>query len=167
MARRRKVGTGILFQDAVKSVFMRVTGQTYDNMLVRITRKGFYGLPFTKEEFRAHVLAAMGGHEDGYFRCRYCNGFFSLEQVAVDHMLPLGRGGGVELENLDFPCKSCNGRKGTMPPEEYVKLLRFLDNELPLAKNDILRRLEISVKLAAADRVRRAKEQRLAEDKTF
>jgi 5-methylcytosine-specific restriction endonuclease McrA len=130
-------------------------------MLARVMRKGFPGLPFDKDEFRQHVLSAMGGYEDGFFRCRYCNGFFTLEQVAVDHMLPLSRGGGVELENLDYPCKPCNARKGSMPPEEYFKLLKFLDDELPLEKADILQRLQISVQLAAADRARKAKEKRL------
>lgn len=165
--RGKKVGSGILFQDTVKSVFLRVTGQAFDNMLARVTRKGFPGLPFDKDGFREHILAAMGGNYDGYFRCRYCSGYFALEQVAVDHSLPLSRGGGVELENLDYPCKPCNNRKGSMPPDEYFKLLRFLDEEIPLAKTDVLKRLEISVQLAAADRVRRAKEKREMEAKTF
>jgi 5-methylcytosine-specific restriction endonuclease McrA len=164
---RYKTGSGILFQDAVKSVFLRVTGQTYDNMLVRIRKKGFPGLPFDKDAFRDHVLSAMGGNYDGYFRCQYCNGFFTLEQVAVDHAHSLGRAGGVELSNLDYPCKPCNARKGTMLPAEYHRLLKFLDDELPLAKTDILQRLEISVQLAAADRARRAKEKRQMEAKTF
>jgi hypothetical protein len=164
---RYKTGSGILFQDAVKSVFVRVTGQTYDNMLVRVKKKGFPGLPFDKDVFRDHVLSAMGGNYDGYFRCRYCTGFFTLEQVAVDHMLPLSRGGGVELENLDYPCKPCNARKGSMPPDKYFKLLKFLDDELPLEKTDVLQRLQISVQLAVADRVRRAKEKRKAQAKTL
>jgi hypothetical protein len=160
MVRRKPIGTGILFQNAVKSLFMRVTGQTYDNMLVRVMRKGFPGLPFDKDGFRQHVLSAMGGYEDGFFRCRYCTGHFALEQVAVDHAHPLSRGGGVELENLEFPCKPCNHRKGSMTPEEYCLLLEFLDEEIPLAKTDVLQRLEISVQLAAADRARKAKEKK-------
>jgi 5-methylcytosine-specific restriction endonuclease McrA len=159
---KKKVGTGILFQDTVKTLFLRVTGQTYDNMLARVTRKGFPSLPFDKDTFRHHVLRAMGGLPDGFFRCRYCSGYFTLEQVAVDHALPLSRGGGVDLDNLEFPCKPCNNRKGSMTPEEYLLLLEFLDHEIPLAKRDVLQRLEISVQLAAADRARRAKEKREA-----
>jgi 5-methylcytosine-specific restriction endonuclease McrA len=145
----------------VKSVFLRLTGQTYDNMLARVKRKGFYGLPFDKEGFRMHVLCAMGGNYDGFFRCRYCMGYFTLEQVAVDHASPLSRGGGVELDNLEYPCRACNNRKGSMTPEEYFLLLDFLDSRLPLAKIDVLKRLEISVQLAAADRQRRAKELKM------
>jgi HNH endonuclease len=158
--RRKTIGTGILFQGTVKSVFTRLTGQTYDNMQARIIRKGFYGLPFDKDAFREHVLNAMGGTYDGFFRCRYCNGYFTLHQVAVDHAHPLSRGGGVDLSNLEYPCKACNNRKGSMTPEEYYLLLEFLDSRIPLAKNDVLNRLEISVQLAAADRARKAKEKR-------
>jgi hypothetical protein len=158
--RTKGAGTGHLFPDATQSVFVRITGQTYDNMLVRVKRKGFYGLPFDKQEFRAHVLIAMGGTSDGFFRCRYCKGLFALNQVAVDHAHPLSRGGGVELDNLEFPCKACNARKGSMKPEEYLLLLEFLDDMLPLAKTDVLQRLEISVQLAAADRMRRAQQKK-------
>ena len=160
---RKKVGTGILFQKTVKSVFTEITGSQYDNMLARVMRKGFYSLPFDKESYRMHVLSAMGGNYDGFFRCRYCNGYFTLEQVAVDHAHPLGRGGGVELENLEFPCSPCNHRKGKLTPEEYLLLLEFLDAKIPLGKTDVLNRLEISVQLAAADRVRRAKAAKEAE----
>jgi hypothetical protein len=132
-------------------------------MLARVKRKGFAGLPFDKEDFRAHVLCAMGGHYDGFFRCRYCLGYFTLEQTAVDHANPLSRGGGVELDNLEYPCRADNNRKGSMTPEEYFLLLEFLDSKIPLAKTDVLKRLEISVQLAAADRARKAKEKRDAE----
>jgi 5-methylcytosine-specific restriction endonuclease McrA len=120
VVRNKKAGTGILFPVMAKSIFTQITGQQYDNMLVRVTRKGFYGLPFDKEVFREHVLLAMGGAYDGFLRCRYCSGYFALEQIAVDHAHPLSRGGGVELENLEFPCKPCNFRKGGMTPEEYL-----------------------------------------------
>lgn len=157
----KSIGTGNLY--AGKSIFLRISGQAYDNMLARVMRKGFYGLPFDKPAFRAHVLSAMGGVYDGFFRCRYCMGHFTLEQVAVDHSHPLSRGGGVELENLDFPCKPCNARKGNTTPEEYLLLLEFLDNKIPLAKTGVLQRLEISVQLAAADRARKAQQKKQQE----
>lgn len=145
----------------MKSVFLRITLQQYANMLKRVIRKGFYGLPFDKEAYREHVLGAMGGTYDGFFRCRYCRGYFTLEQIAVDHANPLSRGGGAELDNLEFPCSPCNSRKGSMRPDEYIRLLLFLDTQIPMAKTDVLNRLEISVALAAADRMRKAKEKRL------
>ena len=156
----KKIGSGSLFLDTAKSVFTSVSGQAYWNMKARVERKGFYGLPFTLDSFRMHLLCAMGGIYDGFLRCRYCNGIFALDQVAVDHAHPLSRGGGVELDNLDFPCAPCNARKGSMTPDEYFLLLEFLENKIPLAKNDVLNRLEISVQLAAADRARKKREKR-------
>lgn len=167
MRQNKIIGAGSLFQDLVRTTFTRITGQQYDNMARRIVSKGHYALPFSKEDFRAHVLCAMGGNYDGFFRCRYCTGYFTLEQIVVDHVHPLARGGGVELENLDFPCGPCNARKGKMTPEEYLLLLDFLENKIPLAKTDVLQRLEISVQLAAGDRARRAKLKKESELRMF
>jgi hypothetical protein len=159
---KKPLGAGVLFQREVRSLFLTITGKTYDNMLARIMRKGFPGVPFDKDAFRHHVLRAMGGLPDGFFRCRYCSGYFTLEQVAVDHALPLSRGGGVDLDNLEFPCKADNFRKGSLTPDEYILLLEFLDQRIPLAKTDVLNRLEISVQLVTAERARKAKERREA-----
>jgi 5-methylcytosine-specific restriction endonuclease McrA len=159
VAIKNTIGAGNLFPRTAKSIFLRVTGERYDNMLGRVIRKGFYGLPFDKEQFRAHVLAALGGNYDGFVRCRYCTGFFPLGEVAVDHALPLARGGGVDLDNLEYPCKGCNDAKGGMTPTDYLKLLGFLDNHIPLAKADVLHRLKIAVKLAAGERGRRNKQK--------
>lgn len=159
----KSIGTGILFQDIAKAVFVRITGQRYDAMLRRVERKGFPGLPFTKDEFRECVLVAIGGTYDGFRRCQYCTGFFTVEDIAIDHAVPLGRGGGVGLDNLAFPCQRCNGRKGNMTPTEYMKLLEFLNDHLPLAKTDVLKRLEMSVKLAAGARSNAATIEELKE----
>ena len=155
----KATGTGALFPKAARSAFLRISGQTYSNMLVRVTRKGFYGLPFTKAAFRERVLAALGGGCDGLVRCRYCGGFFTLEQIGVDHAIPLSRGGSVDLDNLEFPCRADNNRKGSLTPDEYLKLLDFLEKQIPLARQDVLHRLEISVQLAAGQWARARKDQ--------
>jgi hypothetical protein len=149
---KRAIGAGSLFPDTAKSIFIRITGQRFDSMAVRVKRKGFPGLPFDKKAFRGRILSIIGGCYDGFVRCPYCTGFFTLAQTAIDHSVPLGRGGGVELENLDLPCKPCNARKGNLRPEEYLRLLQFLDREIPLGKQDVLNRLEISVQLVTGAR---------------
>lgn len=161
--KRGKVGAGMLFQDTAKSIFVRISGQAYDNMLARAMRKGYPRLPFDKEALRAKLLSVMDGQYDGYFRCRYCTGYFSIEQISIDHALPLSRGGGAELDNLDFPCRGCNDIKGGMTPEEYLLLLEFLNTKIPLAKNDVIHRLRIAVKLAAGDSYRKKKNANAAQ----
>lgn len=148
---RHPAGVGILFANKAKSGFLSLTGSRYDSMVARIAKKKLPPLPFTKAEFRAHVLAALGGHDDGAVNCRYCRGWFTLEDLAVDHSKPLSRGGSAGLDNLEYPCKACNDRKGSMSPDEYLALLNFLET-VPLARIDVLKRLEQSVKLAAGAR---------------
>ena len=147
----RPAGVGILFGNKAKRGFLSLTGSRYDGMVTRLAKKKLPPLPFTKEEFRAHVLAALGGYDDGAIQCRYCRGFFTLADLAVDHAKPLSRGGSAGLDNLEYPCKSCNDRKGSMSPDEYLRLLAFLET-IPLARIDVLKRLEQSVKLAASAR---------------
>jgi hypothetical protein len=154
-----QIGAGNLFPENAKSIFLQVTGERYQSMLERVRRKGYPGLPFDKDAFRECVLKALGGHYDGFLRCRYCNGYFSLEQAAVDHAVALARGGGIELDNLEFPCAPCNWRKGKMKPEEYLALLGFLDTKIPLAKTDVLERLEKAVQMARGFSHLKAKEK--------
>jgi hypothetical protein len=128
---------------------MEITGARYYSMRERMKRKGLPPLPFTLDEFRDDILSVMGGREDGAVECRYCKGRFSLDGIAVDHANPLSRGGSTGLNNIDYPCKPCNDKKGSLTLDEFTKLLVFLEKELPLARQDILSRLEKSVKLAA------------------
>jgi hypothetical protein len=149
---RHPAGVGILFANKAKSGFLALTGSRYDSMVTRMAKKKLPPLPFTKAEFRAHVLAALGGFDDGAIQCRYCRGFFTLTDLAGDHAKPLSRGGSAGLDNLEYPCKACNDRKGSMTPDEFLALLEFLDTRIPLARIDVLKRLGQSVKLAAGAR---------------
>ena len=48
------------------------------------------------------------GRRDG-FRCVHCS---SSDDLAIDHIIALARGGTNDLENLQLLCRSCNSRKG-------------------------------------------------------
>ncbi len=50
---------------------------------------------------------------DGWV-CSYCDCDTSnpTNGYAIDHVFPLSRGGGNELENLTMSCRSCNSSKG-------------------------------------------------------
>lgn len=50
------------------------------------------------------------------FTCRYCGE--SGVPLALDHLIPILRGGTNDLENLVTSCQSCNSRKGAQWPEE-------------------------------------------------
>jgi 5-methylcytosine-specific restriction endonuclease McrA len=47
------------------------------------------------------------GRRDG-FRCKNCG---SVEKLEIDHIVPVILGGTNKLENLQFLCSDCNGKK--------------------------------------------------------
>lgn len=147
----KAIGSGALFSDDSHKIFMTLTGSRYEAMDNRMEKKKLPPLPFSKAQFRSHILQLMGGKEDGFIRCRYCLAHFGIKDIAADHAMPLARGGSPGLDNLEYPCKPCNARKGTMNPSEFLALLAFLET-IPFARIDILKRLEISVQLAAGQR---------------
>lgn len=149
------VGTGALFSGDAHKRFMELTGSRYDAMMRRLEKKKLIlpnQPPFTKDQYRAHLLAALNGKEDGYVQCRYCRGFFSINDIAADHARPLDRQGSIGLDNIEFPCKPCNARKGKMTPDDYLLLLELLEKYLPEARLEILNRLEIAVQLVIGHR---------------
>ena len=148
----KPVGTGALFGKQGHSEFLAVTGSRYDAMVARLQKKKLPPMGFTKEEFREFVLAALGGHEDGVIQCKYCHKVCTLKEVTPDHEIPLSRGGDSHWSNLGLPCQRCNQQKGSLTPDEFRKLLEFLERYIPLGRQDVLSRLEKAVKLAATVR---------------
>ncbi len=148
----KRAGAGALFGKAAHSEFIRITGQRYDSMCDRMEKKKLPPLPFSKVHFRAYVLEAIGGTEDGVVTCRYCRKICTISEVAVDHEIPLSRGGAADLENLGFPCSNCNQAKGSMTPAEFLALIHFLETVIPLARKNVLGRLAKAIKLAAGAR---------------
>lgn len=143
---------GILFPKIARTSFVDLTRSRYDNMCRRMEKKKLPPPPFDLEQFRADVVSVMGGNEDGVIVCRYCNRPFTLQETAVDHATPLSRGGSAGLENLDYPCRQCNNRKGSLTVAEYSYLLECLERMHPLARQDVLSRLEKANALAAGAR---------------
>lgn len=45
------------------------------------------------------------------FQCPQC-GNNTLEELTIDHIVPVSKGGSDDVENLQILCKSCNSRKG-------------------------------------------------------
>jgi hypothetical protein len=63
----------------------------------------------TSSAQRARVLERAKGC------CEYClsQEQYSPDSFAVEHIIPLSRGGANSLENLAFACQGCNNRKYT------------------------------------------------------
>ena len=141
---------GTLFQQDAHASFMTITGSRYRGMLARLERKGLPKPSFTLEEFRRDLLDnVLGGKEDAPIQCRYCGQWFTFPEVDVDHGTPLSRGGSTGLDNIDYPCAADNDRKGSLSVAEYKALLAYLETVHPLARQDVLSRLQKANSLAA------------------
>lgn len=51
--------------------------------------------------------------------CHYCRSKFPPEELTMDHLIPLARGGKSIKSNLVPCCKDCNSKKKNMLPMEW------------------------------------------------
>jgi len=64
--------------------------------------------------------------------CHYCHLEVGREQLTMDHVVPLSRGGKSKKGNLVPACKECNNKKKHMVPMEWIEYLQSLDKSPPL-----------------------------------
>ena len=62
-------------------------------------------------------------------RCHYCRKKFSVQELTMDHIVPLVRGGKSTKGNMVPACKECNNRKKHMLPLEWEEYLNSLTTE--------------------------------------
>jgi len=93
--------------------------------------------------------------------CPYCMKRVTLATVALDHKIPVNRGGGHTASNLAFICQSCNKAKGNLTADEFRSLIRHLDSWEVEQRNFTLKGgVLTALKVAASFRIganRRAK----------
>ncbi|MFQ5450164.1 MAG: HNH endonuclease [Nitrospinaceae bacterium] len=52
--------------------------------------------------------------------CHYCGGKFDREDLTMDHIVPLSRGGKSTRGNIVVSCKACNNNKKYYTPAEII-----------------------------------------------
>jgi 5-methylcytosine-specific restriction protein A len=55
--------------------------------------------------------------------CHWCHGQFPPEEMTMDHVIPLARGGKASRSNVVPSCKECNSRKKYLLPMEWEDYL--------------------------------------------
>lgn len=73
---------------------------------------------FYKIPTRLYCLSKKNIFARDNWTCQYCNVKLSGSNGTLDHVLPKGRGGETNWENLVTACKACNSRKGNRTPTE-------------------------------------------------
>lgn len=61
--------------------------------------------------------------------CHYCGATFPPEELTMDHVLPVVRGGRSVKSNCVPCCKACNNDKKYLTPAEQI--MRELDQKTP------------------------------------
>jgi hypothetical protein len=58
-------------------------------------------------------------------RCYFCKNPFTLDQLTLEHLIPVGRGGSARsADNHALACFECNNSKSGLTVEEYCKVYR-------------------------------------------
>ena len=59
-------------------------------------------------------------------RCQYCGKQISIQELTLDHVKPVGKGGTTCWRNIVSSCKQCNQDKGCRTPKEAaMPLLKY------------------------------------------
>jgi 5-methylcytosine-specific restriction protein A len=61
--------------------------------------------------------------------CYYCHREVGPEQLTMDHVVPLSRGGKSKKGNIVTACKECNSKKKFLLPVEWEEYLKTLDKK--------------------------------------
>jgi len=61
--------------------------------------------------------------------CHYCSRRFPAQELTMDHVVPLVRGGKTVKSNVVPCCKECNDQKKYLLPLEWAAYLERLDQE--------------------------------------
>lgn len=61
--------------------------------------------------------------------CYYCGGRFHADELSMDHIVPIIRGGKSTRGNVVPACKECNSQKKHMLPMEWDDYLQSVKSE--------------------------------------
>jgi 5-methylcytosine-specific restriction enzyme A len=67
--------------------------------------------------------------------CYYCQRLVARDQMTLDHIVPLIRGGRSTRGNVVLACKTCNNRKKYLLPMEWEDYLQNLAGEITPNRN--------------------------------
>ena len=75
-----------------------------------------------RERERARQLRASAWWRAQVARgeCYYCHGHFAPEELTMDHLVPVARGGTSTRGNVVPACFACNQRKAAQTPAEQI-----------------------------------------------
>jgi len=103
----------------------RIRCRAYDRkraQLIKNTPDNLFLLPEKLVEIYDEYVRFNG------LKCEYC--FSVVDDLTIDHVMPLSRGGFHEKDNIKFCCLSCNSKKKDILILDFIDRLWFNDNSL-------------------------------------
>jgi 5-methylcytosine-specific restriction endonuclease McrA len=86
---------------------------------------GYFIIEISEEEIRREKEKARELRRSRWWKnrvakgiCHYCGGQFPPDELTMDHLVPIVRGGKSVRGNVAPACKECNNRKKHMLPLE-------------------------------------------------
>jgi 5-methylcytosine-specific restriction endonuclease McrA len=133
------------FRERASTVHKRRLDNFSNRMLKRcdgwktslVSRSKKYGVEcnITAEELRQLMHQFYGT------QCRYCNKTLDINNIVIDHIIPISKGGTSNIDNLQVICKTSNSMKGSLDEGNFKILLSWLDTVPEELKQDISIRL--------------------------
>lgn len=56
-------------------------------------------------------------------KCAICRKHIALEEMTIDHIIPVSKGGGKDFSNMQAACDSCNCMKHYLTQNEFMRKL--------------------------------------------
>lgn len=98
----------------------------------RFTHKSKFGVRNISASNRAKV------YERDNFTCQFCGVAPEADQLSIDHLDPVSRGGLDEITNYVTSCRSCNSRKSNKPLAEFAESINISIEALPVHGDPII-----------------------------
>ena len=77
--------------------------------------------------------------EDAEKVCYYCGRkIIKKEDLTVDHIVPVSKGGKTAKENLVIACKACNAEKSNLDMEKYLEFVNIINTTDQLNSNETI-----------------------------
>lgn len=106
----------------LKKVVARIMKRTTTGKSGLVTRSKKYGVEcnITVNELRELIYEAYGTP------CKYCGRTLTIQNLVIDHKVPISKDGASNKDNLQVICKTSNGMKGSLTEEHFDILLEWL-----------------------------------------
>lgn len=83
---------------------------------------------YSSDDKRKRRIYSQTTRELIYFeargRCALCGKKLAFEDMTLDHIIPLSKGGMDDISNLQCTCSACNGFKRNFLPQEFTAHLK-------------------------------------------